>query len=167
MQKVLPDSRFNASELVEYGGGPGLMRQHQVVPGPNHYEGVAVNDYIPQSGLTDNLRSIWEVLQGLREPGEEAQTFEEYYREQSAGGSSNGRALATLLFYRARQYWPDYFSPADLPAVAAWAGILDWYPLITPDIIEAAVDHVHDAGIREPQPANFLRIARQMSGEVL
>ena len=117
-------------------------------------------DDIPNTQLTDKLRCIWQVLQDLGEPVE---PFEDYYRRQCEGGSENGRALAAILFYRAREYWPDYFSPADLPAVATWASLLDNYPFFTPDVIEAAVDAVWAAKVHHPQPAVFIRVARQMT----
>jgi hypothetical protein len=124
-----------------------------------------VSEHIPDTQLTDKLRACWQVLQEFG--CEPAQSFEDYYREQSAGGTDNGRSLAALLFYRAREYWPDYFCPADLPAVALWGSMLDQYPILTPDVIELAVDKVHEAGLVQPQPANFIWMARQLSGEVL
>lgn len=119
-----------------------------------------VIDDIPRTPLTDKLRAIWEVMQSLDGPRE---SFEEYYHRHCAGGTPNGRALASVLFYRALNYWPDYFRPTDAPAVAVWAELLDRYPLFTPDVIEAAVDAIHAAGEEHPVPAVVIRVARQMT----
>jgi len=110
---------------------------------------------IPNTPLTQRLRSIWSCADG-HEP------WEQWYARHCQGGTANGRAVAAVLFDRARRYWPDFYSPADLPAVAAWADLIDrCLPLVTPEVIEQAVDDVH-AVCAYPCPAHFLRAAQQL-----
>lgn len=64
---------------------------------------------------------------------------EEVYAELSHGGSTTARAVAGIASYRAREYWPDFFSIADRPALAACARLFDNYPWLTPTLAERAV----------------------------
>jgi hypothetical protein len=122
-----------------------------------------VTDYIPDTRLTESLRSLFE----LRDPPHDDEAWHRWYAEQSAGGTLRGRTLVTALFIRALDYWPEYFTPQDGPAVAAWAGMFEVYPRFNSSIIIRAVDMVHEQGIKEPQPYNFLCAARRITGEVL
>lgn len=110
---------------------------------------------IPNTRLTERLRVLWECTEG-------GESWEDWYARQCAGGTPNGRALAALLFDRARNYWPDYFSPADTPALVAWGDMFDRFcPFATPEVVEMAVDNVHARGIKNPGgPAYFLEAAR-------
>lgn len=108
---------------------------------------------IPETPLTRNLRVLWSCTDG-------SESWESWYARHSRGGTPNGRALAAVLFDRARLYWPDFYSPADGPAVAAWAEIIEpANPFITPSVIERAVDEVHASGIADPGPGHFLHVA--------
>lgn len=72
----------------------------------------------------------------------------------------NGRAVAATIFYRAGDYWPDFFDLSDQAVLAVWADMFDTYqPFVTPDIAEQAVDEVHSSGIAEPNIGCFLRAA--------
>lgn len=119
-------------------------------------------DRIPDTRYTQQMRLAWELICDLGGDPYNEDAWAAYYAENSIGGTPNGRAVAALLFYRALNYWPDYFTPADGPPVAAWADMLDMYPFITPDVIEAAVDAVHAKGIREPQPKDFIDAANEV-----
>lgn len=118
---------------------------------------------IPNTVLTERLREIWRVRCEL--DCEPYQTFEEFYLRSCEGwhlgtpATVNARALAAILFDRARTHWPDYYSPADLPAVAVWGELLDRdVPTATPDVINRAVDRVATAHYEPPHgPYYFLR----------
>lgn len=126
---------------------------------------------IPNTRLTDNLRAIWKIRCQL--DGSHPETFEEFYLQSCQGfrdtpPSINGRAMAALLFDRARIHWPDFFSPADIPAVTIWGSLLDDVaPLATPEIINRAVDQVAAAHQEPPNgPYYFLRaIEREIQQE--
>lgn len=67
------------------------------------------------------------------------------------------------LFDRALRYWPDFFSPADAPAVCVWGELIDKrIPLVTPDVIEQAVDDVALMKVHPGGPAPFLRAAERI-----
>ncbi|GJJ22308.1 hypothetical protein [Mycolicibacterium mageritense] len=111
---------------------------------------------IPNTRLTETLRNLWACTEGC-EP------WEEWYARQCEGGTANGRAIAAILFDRARLYWPDFFSPADGPALAVWGDIIDrWHPFTTPAVIEQAVDAVYAAGVVHPVPGHFTQAAERI-----
>lgn len=112
--------------------------------------------HIPNTPLTENLRTLWKCT-------ENGEAWEDWYARHCDGGTPNGRALAALLFDRARRYWPDYFSPADVPALAVWGDLIDErIPFATPDVIEQAVDDVAALGVRPCGPAHFLHAAKRI-----
>lgn len=118
---------------------------------------------IPDTELTRRLRTIWAGLQTL-DPHTEP--WEQWYAKQSRGGTTNGRAVAAILFDRAQRYWPEFFSPADAPAVATWGQMIDEHaPFATPDIIEQAVDDVAALGLDNGSPFWFLRAAERIMQE--
>jgi hypothetical protein len=111
---------------------------------------------IPDTRLTRNLRVLWECT-------EMGETWEQWYARHCEGASTNGRAIAALLFDRALTYWPDFFTPSDTPAVVVWGEMVDAYiPTVTPDVIEQAVDAVAASGVRPHGPAYFLRAAEKI-----
>lgn len=73
--------------------------------------------------------------------------------------TANGRAVAAVVFYRTRDYWPEFDDITDEAPLMSWAEIFDSYPLITPDIAEKAVDHVAALGIQHPLPGHFINAA--------
>ena len=112
--------------------------------------------HIPDTDLTERLRVLWRCV-------DTGESWEDWYARACTGGSPNGRAVAALLFDRARRYWPDFFSPADAPAVAVWGDIIDrWHPLITPEVIEQAVDDVWLTGVEHPVPGHFTQAAERI-----
>lgn len=121
----------------------------------------------PATRLTSNLRAIWEALNLL---GADVPPWEQWYagRCQQPGGTANGCAIAAVIFDRARRlYWPEYFSPADTPAVHAWGELIDRrIPLVTPDVAEQAVDAVHAAGITQPGFSDFAEAAENLMRKV-
>lgn len=115
--------------------------------------------YIPTTNLTARLRALWKCT-------DTGESWEDWYARQSEGGSPNGRAVAAILFDRALRYWPDFFSPADQPALAAWADLIDrCHPFITPDVIEQAVDTVAAQGVPHPVPGHFTQAAEKIMQE--
>lgn len=113
---------------------------------------------IPDTWLTERLRVLWTCTEG-------GEPWEDWYARQCEGGSVNGRALAAVLFDRARRYWPDYFSPADGPAVAVWGDLIDsTIPLATPTVIEQAADDVAALGLPPSGPFYFIRAAERIMG---
>jgi hypothetical protein len=162
------DGHAGVRGLVRRGRGHRDARR----PGPgdhttSHGREPGMRD-IPNTRLTATLRVLWRAQ--CDEYGWEFATFEEYYyrcvREGFGLGTpatTNGRALAALLFDRALTYWPDFVSPADLPAVAVWGELLDTrVPFATPGVIEQAVDAVAASGVSPCGPANFLRAATRI-----
>jgi hypothetical protein len=65
---------------------------------------------------------------------------DELHAELSSGGSAAGRAAAAIASYRAREYWPDFFSVDNRPALAACAQLFDEYPWLTPALVERAIE---------------------------
>ncbi|MDP7729526.1 hypothetical protein [Mycobacterium sp. TY813] len=112
--------------------------------------------HIPNTPLTQRLRVIWSCT-------ERSEPWEQWYARHCQGGTTNGRAVAAVLFDRALRYWPEFLTPADEPALAVWGDILDrWHPFITPDVIERAVDQVHADGIEHPVPGHFTHAAERI-----
>jgi hypothetical protein len=73
------------------------------------------------------------------------------YAELSSGGSTAARATAALTSYRAREYWPDFFSVADRPALAACAELFDEHPWLTPNLAERAIERMRSRATITPQ----------------
>lgn len=118
---------------------------------------------IPDTHLTKSLRALWTVLCDI--PEATPPTWEEWYADQCIGGTPNGRAVAAVLFDRAGRYWPNFLTPADQPALAVWADLIDrWHPFITPEVIEQAVDAVAAQGVQHPVPGHFTQAAEQIMG---
>lgn len=114
---------------------------------------------IPDTRLTQTLRTLWECTDG-HEP------WEDWYARQCVGGTENGRAVAAVLFDRARLYWPDFHSPADMPALVVWGDLIDrFHPFITPDVITKAVDVVAAQGVSNPVPGHFTQAAERIMQE--
>lgn len=67
---------------------------------------------------------------------------EEVYAELCSGGSAVARATAATASYCAREFWPDFFSIADRPALAACAQLFDQYPWLTPALAERAIERL-------------------------
>lgn len=87
----------------------------------------------------------------------------EVYAELSCGGSAAGRATAALASYRAREYWPDFFSVANRPALAACALLFDEHPWLTSTLAERAIETLRRrVGIA---PQDIVAAARSLGGE--
>jgi hypothetical protein len=76
---------------------------------------------------------------------------DDVYAELSSGGSPAGRAAAARVSYRAREFWPDFFSVANRPALAACAQLFDEYRWLTPELAERAVDDLLSRAAITPQ----------------
>ncbi|BBY78930.1 hypothetical protein H7I53_18040 [Mycolicibacterium pulveris] len=80
--------------------------------------------------------------------------------------TQNGRAVAAVIFYRAGDYWSDFFDMSDPTALAIWASMFDQYqPFVTPEVAEKAVDAVHAAGVEHPAISHFLQAAERITQE--
>lgn len=111
---------------------------------------------IPNTPLTQRMRALWLYTEG-------DETWEQWYARHCIGDTTNGRAISAVLFGRALRYWPDFFTPEDQPALAAWSEIIDkWHPFITPDVIKRAVDQVHADGVQHPCPGHFTQAAERI-----
>ena len=77
----------------------------------------------------------------------------------------NGRAVAAVVFYRARDYWPDFFDITDESPLAIWANVFDRHPLITPAIAERAVDAVVCTTPIDLAPSVFIAAALRLLNE--
>lgn len=107
--------------------------------------------------MSDRFKQTLAVLAGAA-----GMSVDEFERRQIALHSctENGRAVASVVFYRAGEYWPDFFDLSDQVPLAAWASMFDQFqPFVTPDIAEQAVDAVHASGVAEPHVGVFLRAA--------
>ncbi len=86
----------------------------------------------------------------------------EVYAELSSGGSEAARAAAGMASYRAREYWPDFFSIADRPALAACAMVFDDYPWLTAALVERALETLR--GRRTIAPLDIVEAAQLLDG---
>jgi hypothetical protein len=82
----------------------------------------------------------------------------EVYGELSSGGSEAGRAAAGIASYRAREYWPKFFSIADRPALAGCALLFDDHPWLTIALVERAIETLR--GRATISPHDILTAAR-------
>ncbi len=83
---------------------------------------------------------------------------EQVYVELCSGGSANARAIAGAASYRAREYWPDFFSIANVPALAACARLFDNYFWLSPTLVERAVEQLR--GRRFISPMDIVEAAQ-------
>lgn len=103
-------------------------------------------------------------MQGLTDLTEDELT--EYGHRQarrlcSNPPTANGRAVAAVVFYRARDHWPDFYDISDETPMTIWAEMFDSFPFITPAIAERAVDAVA-AAAGNPQPGDFIQAANEL-----
>jgi hypothetical protein len=89
---------------------------------------------------------------------------DDVYAELSSGGSAAGRAAAAIASYRAREYWPDFFSVGNRPALAACAQLFDEYPWLTSALVVRAIETLR--GRATITPNDVVEAAQLLDDEV-
>lgn len=76
---------------------------------------------------------------------------DEVYADLSSGGSEQGRVVAGIVSYLAREYCPEFFSIANRPALAACAQLFDEHPWLTPTLAVRSIEILRGRAAISPQ----------------